>query len=479
MSKRDAHRSPTGRRLDVLQHREHRILREFFEQVQKQRRAEKVLSGDIEIDPLGELRAAIDQLLPGAPKKPPNSQPTPKGTPTLRAPRGTGLGVVADTLAAPFANNAAQGAAVVHSKRKLETLLGRSLTDGEESRLKMHQEAIRDSLDANDDLDEAISKADQTYGPLHFPRYAPAEGAAPDDGTREDPTMLEQALDAFRNLTDDEPAPESPSEPAKPAEGRPAAPERPERPDASGAGAAPDEASAAETERFAAASLATLADFDDGERRLLQPIDDWREEDVHAVLRDPGYSGPDPTVREPLQERAALWHGFFFDNRGARFDGSGRMLAPRPIKQPPAKRRPLMTADGEVFEAALAGLTRGLAKRSAARGPMQAVQSLQKGLNQLAEAEAVRRPQETVDPYRAADDPDRRRPVGAPSADKRLKEDGILGPKTAAATRRALARTGRGAVEGAARMAARDDAAPSALSPRKPHDAFGRPALLA
>jgi len=72
------------------------------------------------------------------------------------------------------------------------------------------------------------------------------------------------------------------------------------------------------------------------------------------VLRDPGYSGPDPTAREPLQERAALRRGLVYDNRGARFDGSGRMLAPRPIKQPPTQPRPLMTADGEAFETALA-----------------------------------------------------------------------------------------------------------------------------
>ena len=127
---------------------------------------------------------------------------------------------------------------------------------------------------------------------------------------------------------------------------------------------------------------------------------------------------------------------------------------------------------------------------SAARGRTDAVKRLQTGINRLNGEEGARQPKSAKtlrDPYKAADDANNLAPGGVPGADKPLKVDGVLGHKTAASTRRALARHGGNAVETAFQTARDDEETPvfsapidgGGVSSRRPRDGFGDPALLA
>jgi len=230
-----------------------------------------------------------------------------------------------------------------------------------------------------------------------------------------------------------------------------------------------------------------MANLDEEEAVLLRSVDDWSEADVNRLLKSNDYWSPDARIRTRQRDQVAIWYGLNYANNASRRDQTGRLLAPLPVRAIPKPSQPIVAADGEPFSNAVGALAEALGGVTRSNGAASAIRALQRGLNGLEAAASPKR--RSGDPYRVADDPDFRRPIGARDSDRPLKEDGLLGPKTAAATRRALARHGRKPVEDALRMNAegseRRTGVPAVeresealLGPRKPRDGFGGSALL-
>lgn len=191
----------------------------------------------------------------------------------------------------------------------------------------------------------------------------------------------------------------------------------------------------------------------------LKPSAWWTEPEMRGQMRHRDYWSADPSVREPLHDQVAGWHSVHFGDEPVRRDGTGRMIEPvfkiEPLVQPVEPK----TADGAPLIQAIGRIAESLAAASATRGRPAAVQRFQAGLNRLKAAE---------DEEKAALPKDRKSvhrpdPAHKPPALDRVKEDGVFGPKTAAATRKALAARGSRAVE-----AALDD-----------RDPFGEPSFMA
>ena len=178
----------------------------------------------------------------------------------------------------------------------------------------------------------------------------------------------------------------------------------------------------------------------------LKPSPWWTEPEMRGQMRHRDYWSADPSVREPLHDQVAGWHSVHFGDAPVRRDGTGRMIEPAIKIQPPVQPIEPKTADGAPLIQAVGRIAQGLAVASATLGRPAAVQRFQTGLNRLKAAE---------DEEKAARPKERKavhRPDAAhkPPALDRVKEDGVFGPKTAAATRKALAARGSRAVEAAA-----------------------------
>lgn len=408
------------------------------------------------------------------------------------------------TKAAEFGLGAVLSAHDHQAKAALEHELGRNLTDEEFSDLTNVGRTAFAKADRNDRSDAtAIEAAGQRLREIGVSE-PDGLGAAPDDGSRGKASFLKQLSNAFPDMRESD---EQNGLPSRDEDAEPRDSFSGSQPDGDlrggGVPEAPDDSASADADREARAveqkASTMLADFDETEAILLTPVDRWSEGDMKRLLSGPGYRSADRETRDAHRDRVALWHGFRYGNDPVRQDGTGRMIQPVPKRPVPAERPALTTAEGQPFARALQSIASFLSAAGATQGPSGAVKRLQVGLNRLNEAEAGgkdardgnARPangrREPRDPYKAADDARNLAPGGAPGAEKPLKIDGDLGPKTAAATRRALARHGSVAVETTVQEV-EEDGAPTPLAAsssggahaaRRPRDGFGDPALLA
>ncbi|MEQ8601816.1 MAG: hypothetical protein RIB45_00755 [Marivibrio sp.] len=212
-------------------------------------------------------------------------------------------------------------------------------------------------------------------------------------------------------------------------------PQARQEPEASGAKGRGAAASDADRARLKTAVVDALNAIDPEEAVLLKPPADWSEPEAKSLMRRDGYWGGDPGRRKILQDGVAGWFGAHAGNEPVARDGTGKAVE-RPWKRDPAKEpKPLMTADGLPLSAAFEGIGDRLTKRNRSKSAADAVRGFQAGLNRLADAQETAEPEGEVDPYRRFDRPAAKRP-------KRLKEDGLFGPKTAEATRFALVNDG-------------------------------------
>jgi hypothetical protein len=151
---------------------------------------------------------------------------------------------------------------------------------------------------------------------------------------------------------------------------------------------------------------------------LLKPVEDLTEGEVHRAMASDAYWNAGDPDRPAVLEKVAAWHDHVYGTAPQKRDATGRGVEPVAKNPPPETVRPLRTPQGETVAAALTKLGAVLNQAAAGGlGPARAVKGLQRGLTLTAKA-----------------------------GETRLKIDGDLGPKTKAATRRALATKGRGVV---------------------------------
>ncbi|MEQ8601962.1 MAG: hypothetical protein RIB45_01490 [Marivibrio sp.] len=182
---------------------------------------------------------------------------------------------------------------------------------------------------------------------------------------------------------------------------------------------------------------------------LLKQPADWTEGEMRAVLRSDAYWTGEEGERTRRRDAVARWHGLHYGDAPVRRDGTGRMVEPAFKIDPPAAVTPPRTVEGEPLADALSGTLAAVGRQAKSAGPMEAVRRLQAGLNRMT-GRAAAQPK-----------PDRRR-LRDPCEDEptprveRLRVDGDLGPKTAEAARRAVARFGRKPVEAELRRPAEE-----------------------
>jgi hypothetical protein len=168
----------------------------------------------------------------------------------------------------------------------------------------------------------------------------------------------------------------------------------------------------------ASLSLAEPESDNASESTLLKPVEDLTEGEVHRAMASDAYWNAGDPDRPAVLEKVAAWHDHVYGTAPQKRDATGRGVEPVAKNPPPETVRPLRTPQGETVAAALTKLGAVLNQAAAGGlGPARAVKGLQRGLTLTAKA-----------------------------GETRLKIDGDLGPKTKAATRRALATKGRGVV---------------------------------
>ncbi|NQV82186.1 MAG: hypothetical protein HQ494_00075 [Rhodospirillales bacterium] len=138
----------------------------------------------------------------------------------------------------------------------------------------------------------------------------------------------------------------------------------------------------------------------------------------------------------PEQERLdGMATNFLEDKYGTdpvKYDATGRMIEPQPVRPINKNPVPAKTADGEALRGALSRIGKTVAGAAGAQGSVTAVQGLQSGLNVL---------KQVMD--RDANPSLYRTPGIAPD----LKTDGVAGPKTRRALRFAAGNLGRPKIE--------------------------------
>jgi hypothetical protein len=161
----------------------------------------------------------------------------------------------------------------------------------------------------------------------------------------------------------------------------------------------------------------------------LKPVHDWTEDEARRVMhRRLRLSSQDPRKAE-LERKEGDWYRQVYGDGPAAFDEFGRMREPRPIRPIPREPSPVQGADGRPLADGLRRLGRKVVAGAGKEGAElpAAVRSLQAGIN-------------LIESLKAKGD-DRPRVLDG------IAEDGIVGPRTRGALRRAIALHGPTGVE--------------------------------
>lgn len=158
---------------------------------------------------------------------------------------------------------------------------------------------------------------------------------------------------------------------------------------------------------------------DEAEETVLKPLADWTEDEQVRLGRHIFRMPQGDPARDRLATRRRDWFSHVFGDATARLDETGRTIEPRPLRPVPHEPRPASLPDGRSLTEGLERTARLLGGRAlepdgAARG----VKALQAGLN-------------LTNPL-----------ISTP----RLKEDGVLGPKTRLGIKQALVSRGTGGI---------------------------------
>lgn len=154
----------------------------------------------------------------------------------------------------------------------------------------------------------------------------------------------------------------------------------PQQPPTSGDTPEADTPSASASEDLSATRFG-FGDPDAVETVLLKPIEDVTEAEIRRASGTDAYWRAGDADFNALREKVGSWYQHVYGTDTVTRDGTGRQVAAAPKNPPPSAPKPLRTVDGETLETATRALSNavsGLAKRIGG-GP--AVRRLQQGLN--------------------------------------------------------------------------------------------------
>ncbi len=147
---------------------------------------------------------------------------------------------------------------------------------------------------------------------------------------------------------------------------------------------------------------------------MLKQVDDLTEDEVKALGEWSWKLPSNDRKRLELEDRRRDFYRLNYGDELSKLDETGRLIAPEPVREIPAKPKGLSTPDGEPVAGALKRMAGKLARPVADEGETSVVKALQTGLSILGEP---------------------------------LKVDGVSGPKTKAALKRIVTKTGVGRAE--------------------------------
>lgn len=139
------------------------------------------------------------------------------------------------------------------------------------------------------------------------------------------------------------------------------------------------------------------------ENIMLKPVNELTHDEVRLVQKISMFDTNDNNMRQMLDKVAQGFYQYFYGNNPVEYDEMGKMIRPMANKMIPEQTKDLKTKDNETIDNAFKQLANNVADSG--------VKALQRGLNLL-------------------------------GAEPSLKEDGIIGPKTTAQTRKALVNKG-------------------------------------
>lgn len=142
---------------------------------------------------------------------------------------------------------------------------------------------------------------------------------------------------------------------------------------------------------------------------LFQPLQNTSEDQIMAARNYANYEGKDPSLNSQIKQKTSDWYDYVYGTNPIKHDATGRMINPQPAKKT-SSGRPI-TLDDFDMEHGLKGLSEIMSDLEESGATGSGVTSLQKALNT-----------QGILPQ--------------------LKEDGILGEKTALQTRQSLAEKG-------------------------------------
>ncbi len=142
---------------------------------------------------------------------------------------------------------------------------------------------------------------------------------------------------------------------------------------------------------------------------LFKPLKDSSEDQIVAARNYAVYDGKDPSLNSQIRKKVSDWYDYAYSTNPVKRDATGRMISPQPSKKTNSGRP--RSLDGFDMNNGLRGLSEIMSELEEKGATGSGVISLQKAMNS-----------QGISPQ--------------------LKEDGILGEKTALQTRKPLAEKG-------------------------------------
>lgn len=144
----------------------------------------------------------------------------------------------------------------------------------------------------------------------------------------------------------------------------------------------------------------------------------WTREELNAAMKVREKTGVATGQKARMMGREKAWFDHFYGNRPVEHDETGRMIQPVPVRPVPVTPQPIMTRDGVVLDEALDDFYTTMPVHEEPDEPNM-VKAIQSGLNVISGKDNA---------------------SALPGADKqtKLKEDGLIGPKTAFALKKAV-----------------------------------------
>ncbi len=193
---------------------------------------------------------------------------------------------------------------------------------------------------------------------------------------------------------------------------------------------------------------AITAELEPAQEVSLKRPEALTEGEIRRIVRSPDYGTPGNPDFNRLNDLVQDWHERHYSTGPLKFDGTGKMIRPDFIRQPPKQEIALTTVQEEPMPKAREHLAKRLIETAEAEGGPPTIRALQRGLNLAEKAKRQQAPHSGHGaPISRHDAPRKPTETSGATLEPPLKTDGVLGPKTKLRVDRELAARGRSKVE--------------------------------